>query len=225
MEKFFNEAADVVQAKATSSGLDDNVLLKLYGLYKVATVGPCLEKQPSIFNMKNRAKWSAWKDVSEVDKGQAKQQYVNLVREHFKWTPTFSKSNDEEAGEKKTQFTSPAGFGNSVSTLAYGDEDDLCQEDVPSVFCWARDDDIVQLKQWIIENVSNVDVTDSNGLTPLHWAVDRGRLASCKLLLEGGASTECQDGDGATPLDYAETCEHFEIVTLLKSHQQQANKT
>jgi len=176
--------------------------------------------------MKNRAKWSAWKDVSEVDPGSAKQQYVNLVREHFKWTPAFS-TTDEGGGEKKKTGQLPpssasAGFGNSVSTLAYGDDDDLCSEDVPPVFCWARDDEVVLLKQWITENASNVDVRDTNGLTPLHWAVDRGRLASCKLLLEGGASTESVDGDGATPLDYAETCEHDEIVALLKS---QATKT
>lgn len=31
--------------------------LTFYGLYKQATVGPCQEVRPSIFNYVNRAKW------------------------------------------------------------------------------------------------------------------------------------------------------------------------
>lgn len=58
---------------------------------------------------------------------------------------------------------------------------------------------------------------DSNGLTPLHWAVDRGHFTACKLLLDAGADPKVQDNDGLCPLEYAETCEHLEIIALLKS--------
>lgn len=49
-ETLFNEAANVVQTNANggSSGSKptDSQLLELYGLYKVATCGPCNESQP-----------------------------------------------------------------------------------------------------------------------------------------------------------------------------------
>lgn len=58
LEVMFNVAANVVQANATGTQRlnvkpTDAQLLELYGLYKVATTGPCNEPQPgkeSIFN-------------------------------------------------------------------------------------------------------------------------------------------------------------------------------
>jgi acyl-CoA-binding protein len=47
LETLFNEAADIVQNKGATAGLQDKVLLNLYGLYKMSTVGPCKESQPS----------------------------------------------------------------------------------------------------------------------------------------------------------------------------------
>lgn len=53
LEMLFNGAANVVQNYATaepsasnSSKPTDSQLLELYGLYKVATTGPCKEPQP-----------------------------------------------------------------------------------------------------------------------------------------------------------------------------------
>lgn len=37
--------------------IDDASKLKLYGLYKQATTGPCSESKPSFFDFKRRAKW------------------------------------------------------------------------------------------------------------------------------------------------------------------------
>jgi len=50
VEDEFSEAADFVQETAgnsTGPKVDDKVLLQLYGLYKMATIGPCNEAQPS----------------------------------------------------------------------------------------------------------------------------------------------------------------------------------
>lgn len=53
LEEIFNEAANVVQAYTTGmvqsskeNKPSDSQLLELYGLYKVATMGPCKEPQP-----------------------------------------------------------------------------------------------------------------------------------------------------------------------------------
>jgi acyl-CoA-binding protein len=53
LEDDFSEAADFIQNHASSTNkdkksLDDKVLLRLYGLYKVVTIGPCNESQPGI---------------------------------------------------------------------------------------------------------------------------------------------------------------------------------
>ncbi|VDO04728.1 unnamed protein product [Rodentolepis nana] len=53
------------------------------------------------------------------------------------------------------------------------------------------------------------------GLTPLHWAVDRGFLDITKALLENGADINAQDEDLQTPLHYSCSCHYREITTLL----------
>lgn len=56
IEAAFNEAASLVESSASNNKgthLDDKLMLQLYGLYKVATVGECKDQQPSIhFNLK-----------------------------------------------------------------------------------------------------------------------------------------------------------------------------
>lgn len=51
------EAASAFVA-AHVSDIDDDSKLKLYGLYKQATTGPCTATKPTFFDFKGRAKWS-----------------------------------------------------------------------------------------------------------------------------------------------------------------------
>uniref|UniRef100_A0A158QDV2 Acyl-CoA-binding domain-containing protein 6 n=1 Tax=Hymenolepis diminuta TaxID=6216 RepID=A0A158QDV2_HYMDI len=53
------------------------------------------------------------------------------------------------------------------------------------------------------------------GLTPLHWAVDRGFRDIVTALLDNGADIDVQDEDMQTPLHYACSCQYREIATLL----------
>ncbi|KAM3180444.1 hypothetical protein ACTXT7_016264, partial [Hymenolepis weldensis] len=53
------------------------------------------------------------------------------------------------------------------------------------------------------------------GLTPLHWAVDRGFRDIVIALLDNGADIDVQDEDMQTPLHYACSCQYREIATLL----------
>jgi len=57
----------------------DDVLLKLYGYYKVATVGKNTASRPGILNVKGRKKWEAWKEVESLTTEQAKAYYVQTV--------------------------------------------------------------------------------------------------------------------------------------------------
>jgi ankyrin repeat protein len=54
-------------------------------------------------------------------------------------------------------------------------------------------------------------------MTALHYAADRGFLEVVKLLVEHGANKQAEDKEGQTPLDFAEACEHEEVIAYLRS--------
>ncbi|KAK2427469.1 acyl-CoA binding protein [Trifolium repens] len=77
-EDFEEHAAKVKTLKESPSNED---LLILYGLYKQATVGPVDTSRPGIFNMRDRAKWDAWKAVEAKSKEEAMGDYITKVKQ------------------------------------------------------------------------------------------------------------------------------------------------
>jgi acyl-CoA-binding protein len=71
--------AAVANSKKLSERPDNATLLKMYALYKQATVGDNTEKKPGFGDMVGRAKWDAWAGVKGTAKEDAMQQYVDLV--------------------------------------------------------------------------------------------------------------------------------------------------
>lgn len=61
----------------------DETLLKLYGLYKQATVGPNRTPKPSFWDFKGHAKWNAWDSYYRLSKEEAKRNYISLVNSLF----------------------------------------------------------------------------------------------------------------------------------------------
>jgi diazepam-binding inhibitor (GABA receptor modulating acyl-CoA-binding protein) len=55
--------------------------LKLYGLYKQATVGSERPARPKIFNIDGRMKWDAWAAEEKLSKDEARQGYADLAKE------------------------------------------------------------------------------------------------------------------------------------------------
>lgn len=53
----FDEAASKVAGVVGSSGITQDDLLLLYGLYKQATCGPCTSFRPPFFDLQARSKW------------------------------------------------------------------------------------------------------------------------------------------------------------------------
>ncbi len=71
--------AAVANSKNLSERPDNATLLKIYALYKQATVGDNSEKKPSFSDMVGRAKWDAWEKLKGTGADEAKQQYVDLI--------------------------------------------------------------------------------------------------------------------------------------------------
>ena len=71
--------AAVANSKNLSERPDNMTLLKLYALYKQASVGDNTESRPGFSDMVGRAKWDAWNQLKGTDSPTAMQQYVALV--------------------------------------------------------------------------------------------------------------------------------------------------
>ena len=74
---------DFDQAVADSKNLPEKPgnadLLKLYALYKQATVGDAEGDRPAMTDMVGRAKWDAWQALQGKPKDEAMREYVDLV--------------------------------------------------------------------------------------------------------------------------------------------------
>jgi diazepam-binding inhibitor (GABA receptor modulating acyl-CoA-binding protein) len=58
---------------------DNDTLLRLYALYKQATVGDVSGKRPGFMDMVGQAKYDAWAKVKGTSKEAAMQSYIDLV--------------------------------------------------------------------------------------------------------------------------------------------------
>lgn len=72
------EAAQA-NSKLLAERPDNPTLLKIYGLFKQATLGDNTEKKPSFSDFVARAKWDAWMANKGLDADAAKQGYIDLI--------------------------------------------------------------------------------------------------------------------------------------------------
>ena len=71
--------AAVAGSKNLTERPDNATLLKLYALYKQATIGDNTEKKPGFSDMIGRAKWDAWAAMKGKSGEDAMQEYVDLI--------------------------------------------------------------------------------------------------------------------------------------------------
>ena len=77
-EEFQQAQVDVKKLGARPA---NDVLLKLYALFKQGTQGDATGGRPGMFDLTGRAKFDAWKAVAGTTRDDAQQQYVELVRQ------------------------------------------------------------------------------------------------------------------------------------------------
>ena len=68
-------------AKTSGERLSNDQVLRIYGLYKVATMGANRTPAPMMLDMKGKAKWQSWSNHSHLSRQQAEQQYIQLVNQ------------------------------------------------------------------------------------------------------------------------------------------------
>ncbi len=77
LKKKFEAAA--ANSKNLSERPDNNTMLKIYALYKQASVGDNSDKKPGFGDMVGRAKWEAWNGLKGTASQDAMQQYIDLI--------------------------------------------------------------------------------------------------------------------------------------------------
>ncbi|KAE8728911.1 Acyl-CoA-binding protein [Hibiscus syriacus] len=79
LKEEFEEYTEKAKTLPTSTTNDDKLIL--YGLYKQATVGPVNTSRPGMFNLKEKAKWDAWKAVEGKSPDDAMNDYITKVKQ------------------------------------------------------------------------------------------------------------------------------------------------
>ncbi|KAL0297463.1 UNVERIFIED_CONTAM: Acyl-CoA-binding protein [Sesamum calycinum] len=79
LKEEFEEYAE--KAKTLPENTTNENKLILYGLFKQATVGNVNTSRPGIFNMRDRAKWDAWKAVEGKSQEEAMSDYITKVKQ------------------------------------------------------------------------------------------------------------------------------------------------
>ncbi|KAH6822185.1 acyl-CoA binding protein 2 [Perilla frutescens var. hirtella] len=221
LDEIFSAATAFVAATAADRAalkVSNDVQLQLYGLYKIATEGPCSAPQPSALKMTARAKWQSWQKLGAMPPEEAMEKYIDIVSELY---PTWAAGLATQ--KMKDESTSDASFGGSkgpmgpvFSTFVY-EEEPGSELKLDAIHAFAREGDEENLLKCIESGVP-LNVKDSEGRTPLHWAVDRGHLNITALLLNKNADVNAKDGEGQSPLHYAAVCERTTIAELLVKH-------
>ncbi|KAJ0102344.1 hypothetical protein Patl1_05211 [Pistacia atlantica] len=216
LDEMFSAATAFVAATAATSPaqkVSSDVQLQLYGLYKIATEGPCSTPQPSALKMTARAKWQAWQKLGAMPPEEAMQKYIDIVTELYPtWAAglsTKSRGGDDDALTRESKGP----MGPVFSSFVY-EEESGNELKMDAVHAFAREGEVDNLLK-CIENGVSVNLRDSEGRTPLHWAVDRGHLNVCELLVSRNADVNAKDNEGQTPLHYAVVCEREAVAEFL----------
>ena len=75
-EKF---EASVANSKNLTEKPSNDILLKIYSLFKQATEGDITGDRPGGFDFKGAAKFDAWKKIEGKDQNECMQEYIDLI--------------------------------------------------------------------------------------------------------------------------------------------------
>lgn len=233
----FDKAVALVSAGKLKK-LSTDERLKLYGLYKRATVGPCDTARPKL-DIVAGAKWDAWKAVSNMSTDEAIAEYVKFVLSLSNTAASLdlrddsdsSDSEDDDAGADMSSFgarfsssftfaddrTAPTAAGAATASAAAAD----LEMGTPASFAagralgdFAAGGDLNGIQRMLVGG-ADPNAQDEYGQTALMRAADRGYGEIVAALLQHGAAVSVADSDGMTALHYAAVCGQEACVRLL----------
>lgn len=215
LDEAFSAATAFVAAAASdrlSQKVSSELQLQLYGLYKIATEGACTAPQPSALKMTARAKWQAWQKMGAMPAEEAMEKYIDLVTHLYPaWVEGGSKGRNRSGDAAGSSSRAP--MGPVFSSLVYEEESENDLK-IDAVHAFAREGEVENLLK-CIESGIPVNARDSEGRTPLHWAIDRGHLNVAKALVDNKADVNAKDNEGQTALHYAVVCEREALAEFL----------
>ncbi|KAJ7965316.1 Acyl-CoA-binding domain protein [Quillaja saponaria] len=168
LDEAFSAATAFVAAAAAdrlSLKVSNDVQLQLYGLYKIATEGPCTAPQPSALKMTARAKWQAWQKLGAMPPEDAMQKYIDIVTELYpSWLDGSAlKSKGGDGGGTSTDAKGP--MGPVFSTFVY-EEESGNDPKIDAIHAFAREGEAASLLK-CLESGIPVNLKDSEGRTPV----------------------------------------------------------
>jgi len=208
LEVEFEEATKYVRGKVAATGSQED-LLYLYARFKQAKEGECTVAKPSFYQLTEKSKWNAWKELAGMGRAEAMNQYVEKVGE---LQPSWRDEVVVEPTEGWVSVSSPVREKESEEVTLW----DLVKEGSMEQLTVVLDSLKDQVGAQLAEQVELFRLVDSEGLTLLHWAADRGQVEMAVLLLDRDPLLlDAVDGEGQTALHYAASCAHADLVTLL----------
>ena len=78
LETTFNKAIIKIRDNVNNEQFTDNIKLDAYKYYKQSIHGKCNIQKPSMFNLKESAKWNAWNSIIDMSQEEAVEKYIAL---------------------------------------------------------------------------------------------------------------------------------------------------
>ncbi|XP_038971101.1 acyl-CoA-binding domain-containing protein 2 isoform X2 [Phoenix dactylifera] len=125
LDEAFSAATAFVAATAAdraSAKVSSDVQLQLYGLYKIATEGPCTAPQPSALKITARAKWNAWQKLGSMDPEDAMQKYITIVSELYPSWADGSATKKKDEGIAASSSSAQGTMGPVFSSFVHEEE-------------------------------------------------------------------------------------------------------
>ena len=222
---------------STDLGLTNDQKLRVYALFKQATRGRCDQPKPRLLDgFARHAKWTAWNELGDTSRDDAKEAYVELVAELQRRRGRSGRGTEaDEDGEgddgegedgEGDALGGPGGPAFSRPRMPFAGDADAgvprgCRGGAESI--GAMDPLLEACRRGDVErrgraaNFGPLDLrlADECGRTALHWAADGGHVEVAMALIKMGADVDAADDDGQTALHYAATCERAEMCRLL----------
>ncbi|KAL4191697.1 hypothetical protein AMTRI_Chr07g31190 [Amborella trichopoda] len=222
LDESFSAATSFVATMATdrsSQKVSNETQLELYGLYKIATEGPCNIPQPSALKISARAKWNAWQRLGTMPPEEAMQRYIMIVSQLYPTWASGGTSRNKEGDDGSSATAKGGTMGPVFSTFAH-DEDSDSELKMEGIHVCAREGEMNNLLKYLEQG----DLVNSRAIMTGGYPVITVTLIGLKPLFKSRdyilsgtfeLKKSLEDSDGRSALHWAVDRGHLDIVELL----------